>query len=72
MCLDNFHLVLQLFFQLHWLWWWYPRRASSQVRLQVAGMEDWVKLGESALQVQLVGSNSSPLQDLEWPYPAEL
>ena len=65
---DNFHFILQLSFQLHWLWW-HPRRASSQVGLQVAGMEDWVKLVESALQVQLVGSSSNPLQDLESTYP---
>ena len=64
MCLDDFHLILQLSLQLHWLWW-HPGRASSQVRLQVAGVEDWVKLMKPALQVQLVGSSSNPLQDLE-------
>ena len=69
MCLDNFYFICQLAFQLHWLWW-RPGCASSQVRLQVADVEDWVKLMKPALQVQLVGSSSNPLQDLEWPYPA--
>ena len=30
---DYFHFILQLSFQLHWLWWC-PGRASSQVMLQ--------------------------------------
>ena len=29
-----------------------------------------MELVESALQVQLVGSGSNPLYDLEWSYPA--
>ena len=71
MCLDDLHLLLQLPLQLHWLWW-RPGCAFSQVRLQVAGVEDWVKLMKSALQVQLVGSSSNTLQDTEWPYPTRV
>ena len=55
MSLDYFHFILQLALQLHWFWW-HPGCASSKVRLQVAGVENWAELMESALQVQLVGS----------------
>ena len=50
MCLDYLHFILQLSFQLHWLWW-RPGCASSQVGLQVTGVEDWVELMKPALQV---------------------
>ena len=69
MCLDCLHFILQLAFQLHWFW----RRsgcASSLVGLQVAGVEDWVKLMESPLQVQLVGGSSNLLGNLERSNPA--
>ena len=60
MSLDHIHFILQLALILHWFWW-HPGCASSQVRLQVAGVKDWVELMESALQVQLVGSGSNVL-----------
>ena len=69
MCFDNLHFILQLAFQLHWLWW-RPGRASSLVGLQVTGVEDWVYLVEPALQVQLVGSGSNPPYNLERSNPA--
>ena len=69
MCLDSFHFILQLALQLHWFWWC-SRCASSLVGLQVTGVEDWVELVKPALQVQIVGSGSNPLHDLERPYPA--
>ena len=69
MCLDDFHLILQLALQLHWLWW-RPGCASIHVGLQVTGVEHWVQLVESALQVQLVGSSSDLLHDLERSNPA--
>ena len=60
MCLDYLDFILQLSFHLHWIWW-RPRRASSQVGLQVTGVEDWVELVKPALQVKLVGSGSNTL-----------
>ena len=60
MSLDHFHFIFQLSLQLHWFWW-HPKCAFSQVRLQLAGVEDWVELMESAIQVQLVGSGSNAL-----------
>ena len=69
MCLDYFHFVFQVVLQFHWFWW-YPGCASRQGRLQVACIEDWVKLMEPALQILLVGSGANALYDLERAYPA--
>ena len=69
MCLDSFHFILKLALQLHWFWW-HSGCASSLVGLQVTDVEYWVELVEPTLQVQLVGSGSNLLGDLEWSNPA--